>query len=326
LESGKVMKEVAGEGISFTFYGPIFGAEPWRQGRFVHSFGLPSGFQGFCGTVKDMSLMGLTYNGSVGTPHVTPLPMISTDGVWYETVIKANMHRNVIFLRPSRQYSPISNVVIPPTKGVKFATRGVELAYAEQGDADDIYDDVEASDEYVYPAADYSAEEEDAGSGGEGDDDDLEEEEEFFETTASPHTTTTEHVPVSVQPQLVPTLISAMRPAESPKGTKKVSYAEDAKDIMVGSQGLLAGPVATTSPPVPLGPPPLPPPKRRSDQLAKGPDAMTPSSATTSDPPSASVSTTTKRTVRSKAQARESTQAVTTDPDMGVFDLDPSLL
>jgi len=31
LESGHVMKQVSGEGVSFTFFGPIFGSEPWRH-------------------------------------------------------------------------------------------------------------------------------------------------------------------------------------------------------------------------------------------------------------------------------------------------------
>lgn len=148
LKSSDNMRQIVAEGVSFTFFGPLFGAAPWAQGRFVHRFGLPSNFWGFCGTISDLSLLGMVgENVSELLPIVRPLDKVPTDGEWYEIVVRANMNRNAVFLRLGRQYSPISNILIPPSKGVKFATRGTDLAYAEQGDNDNFYDSGDDSED-----------------------------------------------------------------------------------------------------------------------------------------------------------------------------------
>jgi len=194
LKSSDNLREIVREGASFTFFGPIFGAAPWTQGRYVHRFALPSNFWGFCGTIPDLSLLGMVYNGGQEfTPIVKPLEMMPTDIGWYEAVIRANMNRNAIFLRLGRQYSPISNVIVPPFKGVKFATRGTDLAYADQGDGDDFYDNGDDSEEGDVEFVPEEGEDEYVRSEDDEDFEDAEDddEEEIGETTESDNTTTT---------------------------------------------------------------------------------------------------------------------------------------
>jgi len=153
LCSGDHLNQVAGDGSKFTYYGPLFGQEPWRQGRYVYRHGLPSGFKGFCSTFDSFALQGMKYEGDDRFVSVmVNLDRIVSDSGWYECVIRANVNRNAAFLRMGRRYSPISNVIIPPFKGVRFAMRGSDLEYAEQGDNSEFADyqsDQEVEAEYA---------------------------------------------------------------------------------------------------------------------------------------------------------------------------------
>jgi hypothetical protein len=172
LSSGEHLYQVAQDGSKFTYYGPLFGQEPWRQGRYVFRHGLPSGFKGFCTTMDSFALQGMKYEGDDHfTSVMVNLDRIESDTKWYEAVIRANINRNAVFLRMGRRYSPISNVIIPPFKGVKFAMRGSDLEYAEQGDNSEFVDyksDQEVEAEY---AEDTLSDETDEGDG-DGDDED----------------------------------------------------------------------------------------------------------------------------------------------------------
>jgi len=310
LESGHVMKQVSGEGVSFTFFGPIFGSEPWRQGRFVHSFGLPSNFQGFCGTLSTLSLMGITFTEGPGITHVVPLVQMVTDTAWYEMVIKANMHRNVVFLRPSRQYSPISNVIIPPAKGVKFATRGVDLEYAEQGDADDFYEEEDLEDEYIdYVESDHS----DVDQEDEGEDDD----DEFHETTESGSTTTLTAPPILSDVGLPVSSIPAFK--------KKVSFDDDVKDERVSVKSSASGPSVSSPSLVPLVAVPFIPPVsivRVSALRGHGPDAVSPSSASTASTSDIVVSSGGKARSVQKKKVPHVNQSVVVDADLATQEID----
>jgi len=150
LESATHMNKFLTDGVQFTYYGPLFGAAPWIKGRYVFKFGNPSSFKGFCSTRDGLTLVGFKHEGhEVVTPVLTPLDRIVTDIQWYGEVIRANVIRNSYFLRPGRQYSPISNTVVPPTKGVKFAIKGVEFVHTEQGDADEFLNEDDDDEEEI---------------------------------------------------------------------------------------------------------------------------------------------------------------------------------
>lgn len=227
LQSDSVMKQVAGP--NFTYWGPLFGSAPFIQGRFVYRHGLPSNFHGFCTTCGSFRLFGYEHRGGGSLKSVTiSLPLAKTDTEWYSEVIKANSVRNSYFLRAARQYSSISNTIVPPQKGVRFAISGFDLAYSEQGDASAFLDEAYTVDQeqitrqiveeqYVGPEEDSDYEDD----GREDDDDDDEEDEDDggddnlapLETTASVMTTTTQ--PVMTESLLGPTLVPVV-PAPSP--------------------------------------------------------------------------------------------------------------
>jgi len=150
LESAVHMNKFLADGVQFTYYGPLYGAAPWLKGRYVFKFANPSSFKGFCSTRDDLSLVGFKHEGhEVASPVVTPLERVISDTQWYGEVIRANVVRNSYFLRPGRQYSPISNTVVPPTKGVKFAIKGADFVHTEQGDADEFLDEDDEDEEEI---------------------------------------------------------------------------------------------------------------------------------------------------------------------------------
>jgi len=109
------------------------------------------------------------------TSVMVNLDRVESDSKWYEFVIRANINRNAVFLRMGRRYSPISNIIIPPFKGVKFAMRGSDLEYAEQGDNADFVDyqsDQEVEAEFAEDVVSEEADEAD-GDGDYDDDDDF---------------------------------------------------------------------------------------------------------------------------------------------------------
>lgn len=179
------------KGESFTYYGPAYGMTPFRSGRYLYKFGVPSSFRAIVSTFPDLGLYGahVSKDGRALEPIITDLPCITTPEKWYETVIRANSFKNAYFLRAARQYSPISNLLTPPTKGVKFTLRGDAYEVGETGEAD-TFDDWESESEeddyYNQPS----------GDGGEGEEVSTEEEDdeesEEQETTAQVTTATTE--------------------------------------------------------------------------------------------------------------------------------------
>jgi len=177
-------------------------------------------------------MTGETVDGLV--PIVKPLDKVPTDAEWYEIVIKANLNRNAVFLRLGRQYSPISNIIIPPFKGVKFVTRGTDLSYAEQGDADDFYDD---ENESGGEEAQWVPEEgEDEYDRSEGEFDDHPDEEDRVENGSIIDSTT-----------------SILRPSSSVRSTKAVSFDQKLSSDIGGVVPLIPppstslGPILTTA-------------------------------------------------------------------------------
>jgi len=316
LKSGENMDQIVKEGVTFTFFGPLFGACPWMQGRYVHRFALPSNFWGFCGTLPNLSLLGMTGETADGLmPIVKPLDKVPTDAEWYEIVIKANLNRNAVFLKLGRQYSPISNIIIPPFKGVKFVTRGTDLSYAEQGDAEDFYDDDDESGE---EEAQWVAEEgEDEYERSEGEFKDHPDEEDRLEsgpTTDSP--------------------TSILRPSSSVRPTKAVSFDQKLSSDIGGVVSLIPppstslGPILTTASTVvvstvspspaivglgvgPLPSPPPPPPPR----LGTGLPALPPASA---DPEEKEVPE--KRAGKKRRGKQPGQESSIVDGELGVFE------
>jgi hypothetical protein len=221
-----------------------------------------------------------------------------TDTAWYEMVIKANMHRNGVILRPSRQYSPISKDIIPPAKGVKFATRGVDLEYAEQGDADDFYEEEDNEDEYIeYVESDHSDDDHE----GEGEDDD----DEFHETTESGSTTTLTSSPILSDVGLPVSSVPAFK--------KKVSFDDDVKDERVSVKSSVSGPSVSSPSLAPLVVVPFNPPVsivRVSALRGHGPDAVSPSSASTASTSDIVVSAGGKATVSPSSASTASTSDI----------------
>jgi len=135
------------EGESFTYFGPAFGTSPFREGRHLFKFGVPSHFRAFISTIPDLALYGATVSkdGRTVAPNVTPLVAIKSADEWYSTVIKANIWKNSYFLRATKQYSAISNLLTPPSKGVKFTLRGDKYEAGETGESD-VFNDPAASE------------------------------------------------------------------------------------------------------------------------------------------------------------------------------------
>jgi len=316
LKSGENMDQIVKEGVSFTFFGPLFGACPWMQGRYVHRFALPSNFWGFCGTLPNLSLLGMTGETVDGLmPIVKPLDKVSTDAELYEIVIKANLNRNAVFLKLGRQYSPISNIIIPPFKGVKFVTRGTDLSYAEQGDADDFYDTDE--DESGGDEAQWVAEEgEDEYDRGEGEFDDRSDEEDPVESGSTTASTT-----------------SILRPSSSVRSTKAVMFDQKPpSDIggvvpLVPPPSISLGPILTTASTVvvstvspssaivglgvsPLPSPPPPPPPRLGTGLLAPPASPDPEEKEVPE----------KRAVKRRKAKQPGQELSIVDGELGVFE------
>jgi len=191
------------EGESFTYYGPAFGSTPFRSGRHLYKFGVPSSFRAIVSTQSGLSLYGahVSKDGRSLNPVVTELHCVKTPDEWYETVIRANAWKNGYFLRSYRQYSPISNLLTPPTKGVKFTLRGDVYEAGETGESDtfdDYQSESEEDDYYNQPSGD--------GSEGEDSSTEGEDEEGEQETTAQyTSATTAQQTPVvSTPPQPLP--------------------------------------------------------------------------------------------------------------------------
>jgi len=187
--------EKSAKGETFTYFGPAFGSTPFRAGRYLYKFGVPSSFRAIISTQPELALYGahVSKDGRTLSPVITSLPCIKTPDEWYAMVIRANAWKNGYFLRACRQYSPISNLLTPPTKGVKFTLRGESYDAGETGEAetfDDYESESDEDDYYNHLSGD--------GSDGEDISTESEGEEEVHETTAQDTTA------VSVAPKSSP--------------------------------------------------------------------------------------------------------------------------
>jgi len=153
-------------GANSTFFGPIFGKAPFK-GRKVYQFGVPSDFRSFSSSFADFSLIGVEYNAD-GFVKISPVPLVEipNEDAWYSIVVKANVIKNAYFLRPGKQYSPISNVLSPPSKGILYSLRGEEYVLSDTGAADQIEEDESDEDEHYDPDPDEGIPPTDEGSAG----------------------------------------------------------------------------------------------------------------------------------------------------------------
>jgi len=91
-----------------------------------------------------------------GFVKISPVPLVEipNEDAWYSIVVKANVIKNAYFLRPGKQYSPISNVLSPPSKGILYSLRGEEYVLSDTGAADQIEEDESDEDEHYDPDPD----------------------------------------------------------------------------------------------------------------------------------------------------------------------------
>jgi hypothetical protein len=61
------------------------------------------------------------------------LKSIPTQALWYTEVVRSNIVRSSYFLRPTRVFSSISNLLTAPRKGVVFSFAGDDIVYADTG-------------------------------------------------------------------------------------------------------------------------------------------------------------------------------------------------
>jgi len=234
-------------GPNSTFFGPIFGHAPFK-GRHVYKFGLPSDFRSFSSSFSSFCLLGITH-GKDGPENVThnPLPEMNEDE-WYTEVVRANYVRNAYFLRPAKQYSSISNVLSPPTKGVTFISRGEEYDALDTG-ASDLIEDEEGSEEEDYYEPQFEE-----------------------EPRRSPQETTITGRPTvmsvptdilgSVTPMVSPFSPVPLVPSSASSSTSTTSSKPSGADYRVLSGSLSEVPRLSSS----SSPPPPPPPRRESVQ------------------------------------------------------------
>lgn len=169
-------------GTNSTFFGPIFGRAPF-SGKYVYEFGEPADFRSFSSTFSDLCMIGITHtkDGPGDVVHV-PLVRVPHETAWYVRVIMANSERNSYFLHPTKHYSPISNVLSPPTKGVVFVVRdGDWTTVADTGASDRIEEEVDTDEDEHYEAVEdpaYDVPEDEAEEEDEDSDDTGDEEEE----------------------------------------------------------------------------------------------------------------------------------------------------
>jgi len=138
-----------GMGSDFTFYGPIFGPYPFTPKFHVFSHGWPSDFKGFVSTAIN-SLIGAVKEKKALSIVGIKVKEFQLETKWYEEVILANMRKNAYFLRPSRNFCAISNLMVPPTKGVSFVVKDSSYEYGASGAAVDFVQDEDGSEEDDY--------------------------------------------------------------------------------------------------------------------------------------------------------------------------------
>lgn len=134
----KTAEMFAGLGDDFTFYGPVFGSFPFSmQSMHVFSHGWPSDFKGFVSTeIKNLVGANVDKKGASTIVEV-PCRTFDSESMWYAEVIYSNIKKNGYFLRPCRRYSPISNLMTPPSKGVTFVVKDATYEYGTTGAARD---------------------------------------------------------------------------------------------------------------------------------------------------------------------------------------------
>jgi len=190
----------------FTFYGPAFGPAPFANGRHLYVHGWPVDFCAFVTTLPAFCLAGVTVRDGAWDSLVnTPLREMPDYLTWYREVITANFKSNAYFLRPQRNYSPISNLLSAPTKGVVFVQRGDEMVPLETGD-DYQFVDPAHSDEDEYGYSDEGDDDDEIiggdDDGGGGDEDDVDDDDDGDGGGGSPDSSAIEP-PLPPQPKSI---------------------------------------------------------------------------------------------------------------------------